>query len=78
MLLATITDGDIRRWILKGGDLRAEVKRAANYNPKCLQEGQAHLASSIMKEYGIDVIPIVAKNYELRTPGPYDGGRIGD
>lgn len=66
VLLATITDGDIRRWILKGGDLRAEVKRAANYNPKCLQEGQAHLASSIMKEYGIDVIPIVDKKYVIK------------
>lgn len=65
-LLATITDGDIRRWILKGGDLQAEVKRAANYQPKCLQEEQIHLAVSIMKEYGIDAIPIVDEKYVIK------------
>ena len=37
VLLATLTDGDIRRWILKGGDLEAQVRQAANYQPVYLQ-----------------------------------------
>ena len=31
-LLASLTDGDIRRWILKKGDIHMPVKCAANYN----------------------------------------------
>lgn len=58
-LLATVTDGDIRRWILKGGNLQAEIRNVANYSPMYLHEGQAHLALSVMKEYGIDAIPLV-------------------
>lgn len=58
-LVATITDGDIRRWILKGGALQAQIKLVANYQPKCLLEGQDQLAVSIMREYGIDAVPIV-------------------
>lgn len=66
VLLATVTDGDIRRWILRDGDLQAEVKQVANYQPKSLQEGQAHLAVSIMKECGIDAIPIVDEKHVIK------------
>jgi CBS domain-containing protein len=33
-LIAAISDGDIRRWILKKGNLDAKVNDIANYNPK--------------------------------------------
>ncbi|MBD5492129.1 MAG: NTP transferase domain-containing protein [Lachnospiraceae bacterium] len=66
VLLATLTDGDIRRWILKGGELQAQIKLAANYEPKYLKEGQAHLAVSTMKEYRIDAIPIVDENHIIK------------
>lgn len=59
ILKAAVTDGDIRRWILKGGDLQTEVRFVANYQPIYLQEGQVHLASSVMKECGIEAIPVV-------------------
>lgn len=59
VLLATLTDGDIRRWMLKGGDLQAQVRQVANYQPVYLQEGQAQKAMPIMREYGIDAIPLV-------------------
>lgn len=67
VLLATVTDGDIRRWILKGGDLQAEVKLAANYQPKYLREEQEHLAISAMKEYVIDAIPIVDEDHRIKN-----------
>ena len=66
ILLASVTDGDIRRWILKYGDLQAEVRNVANYEPKYLYEGQADLALSIMKEYGIDAIPIVDTGHVIK------------
>lgn len=32
--IASLTDGDIRRWILKKGDLGTCVLKVANYTPK--------------------------------------------
>ncbi len=66
VLLATVTDGDIRRWILKNGDLQAKVKNAANYEPQYLYEGQSDRALSVMKEYGIDAIPIVDAGHVIK------------
>lgn len=66
VLLAAVTDGDIRRWILKGGDLRAQVKQAANYQPKYLHERNSHLAVSVMKDYLLDAIPIVDDNHKIQ------------
>lgn len=58
-LKASLTDGDIRRWILKKGDLQMPVKCVANYQPKFLSEEKADLAVRIMKEYEIDAVPIL-------------------
>lgn len=66
ILLASITDGDIRRWILKKGDLHASIKCAANYKPKYLYEEQRNLAVCKMKEYGIDAMPIVDKKLTIK------------
>lgn len=67
VLLASITDGDIRRWILKNGDLHVEVKCAANYQPKYLREEQVYLAMSVMKECGIDAIPIIDDRHRIKN-----------
>ena len=58
-LAAAITDGDIRRWILKKGSLDAKVKDMANYNPLYLEESQKHEAKAFMKKNYIDAVPIV-------------------
>ena len=65
-LLASLTDGDIRRWILKKGDLQVPIKYVANYKPKYLYEQQADQAMRTMKEYGIDVIPIVDDEHRIK------------
>lgn len=65
-LLASLTDGDIRRWILKKGDLQLAVKCVANYHPKYLYEYQADLAMHTIKEQGIDAIPIIDENHMIR------------
>ena len=66
VLLASLTDGDIRRWMIKGGDLQTIIKFIANYQPKYLLEGQEHLAVSTMREYGIDAVPIVDANHTIK------------
>lgn len=58
-LLAALTDGDIRRWILKKGDLKIAIKYVANYKPIYLYETQTDQTMRTMKEHGIDALPIV-------------------
>src|SRR5271163_3273651 len=38
-LIGSLTDGDIRRWILSDGDLKAQAFRACNRKPYVVQEG---------------------------------------
>lgn len=65
-LLATLTDGDVRRWILKNGSLDAKVQSAANYNPIYLYEDQKSRAAWIMNKYLIDAVPIVDKKLLIK------------
>jgi len=58
-LAATLTDGDIRRWILAKGDLKASIDKLANYKPKYLLKKEESNAKQVMREYGIEVLPIV-------------------
>ncbi len=66
ILLASLTDGDIRRWILKKGDLQVSIKYVANYAPKYLYEQQADQAMRTLKEYEIDALPIVDNKYRIK------------
>ena len=58
-LLAALTDGDIRRYILSSGDLRAPVCEVANYHPWYLIEEKRDQAVQFMREHGIEGVPIV-------------------
>ncbi len=65
-LLASLTDGDIRRWILKKGDLQMPVKCVANYQPKFLYEQEENLAMRMIREQEIDAVPIVDKEHLIK------------
>lgn len=65
-LAAALTDGDIRRWILKKGDLKISIQYAANYAPIFLYEEQADQATRVMKEYGIDALPILDNEHRIK------------
>lgn len=54
-----ITDGDIRRWILKAGDLKATVDHAMMRSPKYLFIEERHKAEHIMEQDKITAIPIL-------------------
>lgn len=59
LLTATITDGDIRRWILKKGNLDAKVKDIANYNPKFVNKDDKTDVKRYMRMYSVEALPIV-------------------
>lgn len=58
-LMAALTDGDIRRWILSKGDLKAEVSKVANYKPKYLRNGDKEEALKFMRKHSIEAVPIL-------------------
>lgn len=58
-LLAALTDGDIRRWILAKGDLNAPVSEAANYSPIYVKEEEADGVFDFLLERKIEAVPVV-------------------
>ncbi|MCM1171676.1 MAG: nucleotidyltransferase family protein [Clostridium sp.] len=64
-LAATLTDGDIRRWILAGGELTASVRNAANYKPHYLQNATAGKARQFLKDNYIEAVPVVNEDFVI-------------
>ena len=62
-LLGTLTDGDIRRFLLQGGQVTNKVYDACNKNCITLLEYNEHLVSELnaYRKRGIKVLPIVDK-----------------
>ena len=59
ILIGTVTDGDVRRWILRSGDLNHTVNNIMNSNPITLNIRESHLARKVMKLKQIEAVPIV-------------------
>ena len=64
-LRAALTDGDIRRHILRGGSLEDNVMQAANTNPVTISEDRLEEAQALMEEHGIDALPVLNAGGEL-------------
>lgn len=58
-LLASVSDGDIRRYLLKNDDLQQSVLQVAEYHPYYLKENQSDMAMDFMRDKCITAIPIV-------------------
>lgn len=59
ILKAALTDGDLRRAILRGMELHTPIKDVANYHPVFLYENEKHNSKHILKKHGIAAVPIV-------------------
>lgn len=64
-LVAALTDGDIRRWILKNGDMSALVSEVANYSPKYLFIDDIIDPKNYMKKNSIEALPIIDRNHTI-------------
>ena len=62
VLKGALSDGDIRRWILKAGNLNAQVRLAMNTPPKYLFNEERTHAHAFMKKMLINVVPIVNRH----------------
>ena len=64
-LKATLTDGDIRRYLLQYGSVGNSVKDVANYNPKYLVNASREDAIVFMKSNYIDSVPLIDENGKI-------------
>ena len=64
-LIGIITDGDIRRWILKNGDLTSPVSLIMSTTPVFLKEEERELGIEKMKHHSIEAIPLVNSGLEV-------------
>lgn len=61
-LAGCITDGDIRRWFLRGGKLNAPAKKAMSVKPCFLYEEDILSADFLLSEKKITAVPILDKS----------------
>ncbi|HBF39615.1 MAG TPA: nucleotidyl transferase [Firmicutes bacterium] len=59
VLLGTVTDGDIRRFLLNNTTLDKPVARIMNKNPKFVYEGENDKVRALMMKYKLKTIPVV-------------------
>ncbi|WP_233879572.1 nucleotidyltransferase family protein [Virgibacillus halodenitrificans] len=64
-LKGIITDGDIRRWILKNGDLNQSVSLVMNTSPKFVYEKDVIHAKEILKDKMIEAMPVLNDKEEV-------------
>jgi dTDP-glucose pyrophosphorylase len=62
-LLGAVTDGDIRRWILKGKNLRGNISEVMNCEPLNLnRDFDLELAKKVMIKEEVGCLPVVDEN----------------
>lgn len=66
VLIGVVTDGDIRRWILKNGDLSENVSLVTNTAPKVLLQRDITKARKLMQREKIEAIPIIDEQGKFR------------
>ena len=64
-LVGCITDGDIRRWILKARSINLPVVEAMSKSPFFLFEGQEQSAEDMMKKKSITAVPILNSKKQI-------------
>lgn len=66
ILLGTISDGDIRRWILKGNDLMEGVSKVMNSTPISLDQNfERKMAKQLMVKQMLECLPVVDGNKKV-------------
>lgn len=65
-LVGSLTDGDIRRWILKKGDLSVSVSLVMNPGVKSLKSRDVSQIKKIMEQYKIHSVPVVDHDMKIK------------
>ena len=63
--MGVVTDGDIRRWLIKTGDLQGFVDKIMNPSPRVLYRKDVKMAQKYMTKYHITALPIITTKGRL-------------
>lgn len=58
-LVGTLTDGDIRRWLIKTGNLNGNLTNIMNKAPKFICRKDITSAQQFLKKYSITAVPVI-------------------
>ena len=64
-LVGALSDGDIRRWLIKTGDLSICAERIMNTAPKAIYANERESAIAILNKYKVHVVPVLNENREI-------------
>lgn len=64
-LVGAVSDGDVRRWIIKNGSLEESVQALMNRQPIYIDENNREKAYDILRNNKITAIPLVNKRMEI-------------
>lgn len=65
LLKGALTDGDVRRWILKAGELNASVESAMTPHPRYLFVEERDRAQAFMQQEFIAALPIIDRSMKV-------------
>lgn len=72
-LIGALSDGDIRRWILKGGGLEDSISKIYNANPKFILENEnSDIAKDMMIDLRIESVPVLNEKKEIAQVYSWD------
>lgn len=75
-LKAVVSDGDIRRFILKNGDLNLPVGEMANYNPRVIKKDTVQNIKQYIFENRITAVPVIDDDNHILCIYFKDGRKI--
>lgn len=58
-LIGVVTDGDIRRWLIKTGELQGAVRQVMNQKPKVIYRKEICRANDFMRHHKITALPVI-------------------
>ncbi len=64
-LIGCLTDGDVRRFLIGGGQLTGTIEGVYNTNPKVVDSDDTIHALEIMNKFVINVIPVLDRNRHI-------------
>lgn len=64
-LAGVVTDGDIRRWLIKTGDLQVKVEQIMNKSPKVIYRADLKTAKEFMHKHKITALPVVTTKNQV-------------
>ena len=57
MLSGCLSDGDIRRWLIKTGDLNHKISNIMNTSPRYVENDERYFALELLEKYKISAVP---------------------